>query len=42
MNVYEMYNSFLVNHNEILQKEIFFYFKTDNAHAKRKRYNKKL
>ena len=23
MNVYELYNSFLVNYNEILQKEIF-------------------
>ena len=41
MNVYEMYNSFSVNHNEILQN-FFFHFKTDSAHAERKHYNKKL
>ena len=41
MNVHEMYNSFSVSHNKILQKK-FLRFKTDSAHAKRKRYNKKL
>ena len=33
MNVHEIYNSFSVNHNEILQRKSFFYFQTDSAHA---------
>ena len=36
-----MYNLSLINYNKIMQKK-FFYLKTDSAHAKRKRYNKKL
>ena len=39
-NVKEMYNSLLINHNEVLQKN--FHFKINSAHAERKRYNKKL
>ena len=41
MNIHEIYNSFSISHNEILQKELL-YFKTDNAHAESKRYNKKF
>ena len=41
MNVHKIYNSFSVNHNKFLQNKVF-YSEIDSAHAKRKRYNKKL